>query len=677
LAWSAAGLILLSSWAVAALLIAAEREKSQEAAALLTRSISGVLADNTSRVVGVVDRALIAMRDFVESQPLESRELRPIPPIWMSELDPVADMIWQVSTANASGRIYLSTSHLRIGADLSGRDYFILARRLESDELVVSEPFLSDITGVVSVAFARRVRSRDGSFEGIVQAVVASDVLSHVYRSTGLGAAASIALLRFDGTKIAEAPDAGRDVRRNLRASAAVQGVPVGEASVVRDRDEEGRPRTTAYRAVPGRPLIVRVSLIDSESVLTNPTRIQTPYVAATVLTVIVLFGLVVVLAYQRRLAQADADRLRELSERQMLLDAALDNMNQGLLMVDVTGNVVVINEKAVELLGLPPQFTKPPFVGEELFRWQLNSAEFEGGHSNINNAIAARMNGYQGQGKCIAPVPEYQRVRPNGTVLNVRTTPLSGGGFVRTFTDVTELHRYAQDLERFAYVASHDLQEPLRKITTHTRLLGTAIADGDGPEVERCRVVLEASARRGRTIVSDLLNYAQLRDKTVQRVEIQLADLLGPIIARKRECAPDARISIALADVAVRCDAGLVTQVFENLIDNALKYRFLGQPADLHIESVVDPIDGTVRIAVRDRGIGFDRAHADEIFQPFKRLVSRSEYKGTGIGLSIVRSIVEKHGWTVSADSVRGEGSTFTVAIPATDVVTASAAAA
>lgn len=679
IAWLIAGLLVLTGWAIASMLVAEEREKAQQAAVMLTRSISGILSDNVHRITGVVDRALLALRDDLKPSPNGGRGNHPRLTLWRTELDPVADMAWHVSMVDRDGEILASTSFMRVGFNIADRAYFIAARQDAPDSLIVSEPFRSQITGEMTVAFARRIRSSDGSFDGIVQAVVRSEVFSSVYQSAALGTAASIAILRADGMKIAEAP-ASTEGQRNSRASAAVAGVPYGEAAVLRDVDEEGRQRTTAYRAVPGRPLIVRVSMIDSEYLTANPARLATPRIAATALTVIVLVGLVIVLAYQRRIALADArdaHRLRELSERQMILDAALDNMDQGLLMVDAAGTVVVINQKAVELLDLPPQLAKPPFAHRDIFDWQISHSEFSDGKAKIDSDILQQLCEQSRAISVVSSMPEYQRTRPNGTVLSVHTTPLKGGGLVRTFTDVTELYRYSQDLERFAHVASHDLQEPLRKIATHARLLGSAIAEGDGPEVERCRAVLEASARRGRTIVSDLLHYAKLKDEPVQRAEVRLVDLLSPIVSRVRESAPDARISMALAPFAVRCDAGLISQVLENLIGNALKYCKPGQPADLRIEAAYDPIRGDVQIVVRDRGIGFDMAHASEIFQPFKRLVHRNEYAGTGIGLSIVRSIVAKHGWSVAADSVLGEGSAFTVTVPASDVAPVLAAAA
>ncbi len=452
LTWLGAVTVAATGWIAAETVIRVEREKSQESAAVLVRNVSGLFSEHIGRVTSVVDRALISLRDRFEATASNGAGLDPRTPLGVPEIDPVVDMVLHVAATDRSGRIITSTHARAVGIDVSDREYFIASRDDEADSMLVSEPVLSRATGELSVAFVRRIRGQDGVFAGMAQVVVGSDALSRFYRSIDLGPAASVALLRSDGTQIAVAPAPVTNAAlvRKPRAAQAVRGITLGEAAVLRDTDADGRPRTTAYRAVPGKPLIVRVSIIDPEFVTRISPGLQAPRVAAAVVTVLSLLGLILVLAYQRRLSAADAaeaQRLAELAERQHRLDGALANMNQGLLMVDAAGDVVLINGKLIELLGLPEALWTPPYAFADLLRWQRGSGEFEVG----SIALAPDLYSFIQSGGIASdsrdPFLCYERVRPNGQALEVRSTPLACGGFVRTFTDVTERHRFEREL--------------------------------------------------------------------------------------------------------------------------------------------------------------------------------------------------------------------------------------
>lgn len=237
--------------------------------------------------------------------------------------------------------------------------------------------------------------------------------------------------------------------------------------------------------------------------------------------------------------------------------------------------------------------------------------------------------------------------------------------------TDVTplrvayeQLERSNRELDRFATVASHDLQEPLRKIGAFAGLVQRRYGETIDAEGIRALDFLVDAAHRMQTLIDNLLSYSRLASQPLQLQQIDLND----IFAEARESI-DASIEesgavVTIADLPVlRADPVLLRQCLQNILANAVKYRGEATP---RIDVSATAGEGEYIIAITDNGIGLDPKFADKIFAPFQRLHSREEYKGTGIGLAIVRQAVERHGGRVWVDSKLGHGSTFYIALPA-----------
>ena len=245
------------------------------------------------------------------------------------------------------------------------------------------------------------------------------------------------------------------------------------------------------------------------------------------------------------------------------------------------------------------------------------------------------------------------------------------------TFTDISgrkkdeaTIRSAMADLERFAHLASHDLQHPLRKIAIHTGLLRQAVAESNADERERCLEIIHHAAQRGRHLVSDLLRYSKLGNGTLSRKTVRLDTMIGELIYDLLDTRPagDAYVENFLPELNVSCDGALIAQVFQNLFDNALKYRKKGTPGEIRI--YCEEKSTGISIHVADRGIGFDMKQKEAVFQPFSRLANAQQAEGTGIGLSLVRSIIDKHQWTIDARSEVGQGSDFFILIPQSDVL-------
>jgi PAS domain S-box-containing protein len=226
------------------------------------------------------------------------------------------------------------------------------------------------------------------------------------------------------------------------------------------------------------------------------------------------------------------------------------------------------------------------------------------------------------------------------------------------------ELARSNHELEQFAYVASHDLQEPLRMVSNYTQLLGRRYKDKLDSDANEFIEFAVDGAKRMQDLIHGLLEYARVgtRGKEFtptpldQVVNLALMNLSGAIAEAKAEIIRDPLPTLA-------CDASQLTQVFQNLISNAIKFRRPGERPVIRVSATRG--DGEWTMQVTDNGIGIEAKYFERIFQMFQRLHGRDEYAGTGIGLALCKKIVERHGGEMGVSSAPGQGTTFSVTIP------------
>ncbi|HYY79979.1 MAG TPA: ATP-binding protein [Actinomycetes bacterium] len=225
------------------------------------------------------------------------------------------------------------------------------------------------------------------------------------------------------------------------------------------------------------------------------------------------------------------------------------------------------------------------------------------------------------------------------------------------------ELERSNQELNQFAYAASHDLREPLRAIAGHAKLLQRLQADRLDPEAgEHLEFIVDGAARM-QALVDDLLDYAQAGQAELRRAPVEVASLLERCL---RQLAP--AISQAGAEVrsgplpTVHGDETQLGQVLRNLIANAVKYQRGGRPL-VEVSAAREP--DAWRISVADNGIGIDPAQAQRVFEMFQRLHSQRHYPGTGIGLALCKRIAERHGGRIWFEPRPEGGTTFHFTVP------------
>jgi light-regulated signal transduction histidine kinase (bacteriophytochrome) len=220
-------------------------------------------------------------------------------------------------------------------------------------------------------------------------------------------------------------------------------------------------------------------------------------------------------------------------------------------------------------------------------------------------------------------------------------------------------LNRSNEELAQFAYIASHDLQEPLRMVASYTQLLSRRYKGKLDPEADEFIAFAVDGASRMQRLIQDLLEYSRVGTKGNDLLDTSSEEALQQALANLRG-AIEGTGAVVTHDALpnVLADEMQLIQLFQNLIGNAVKYQGPGVP-QVHVSAATN---GNKRwtFAVKDNGLGIDPQYFKKIFGMFQRLHKREEFGGTGIGLAICKKIVERHGGSISVESQPGRGSTF-----------------
>ncbi|MDX1449513.1 MAG: ATP-binding protein [Acidimicrobiia bacterium] len=250
------------------------------------------------------------------------------------------------------------------------------------------------------------------------------------------------------------------------------------------------------------------------------------------------------------------------------------------------------------------------------------------------------------------------------GPGLGVIISPATGTELDRTREANMALTASNRQLEAFASVAAHDLQEPIRKIRAFSDRVRLVLADGETEGATDYLDRIDGAAIRMQTLISDLLGLARVAGQTPDRRRTGLDAVLDEV---RNDLADQIAATGAELDVedlpVVVGDPVLLHQLFLNLIGNSLKYRHPDRTPRITITAAQD--EDTVTITVSDNGIGFDDQYLSKIFEPFERLWGRDHYPGTGVGLALCREIVHRHGGTITAHGHPGAGADFMVELP------------
>ena len=274
-----------------------------------------------------------------------------------------------------------------------------------------------------------------------------------------------------------------------------------------------------------------------------------------------------------------------------------------------------------------------------------------------------------------IGKVFDFQRFDgTNGTIM-VSASPIKNDdgvviGGVATTQDITELRTVQKelaisnaDLQQFAYVASHDLQAPLRMISSYLQLLENRNVDKlDQDSKEYIAFALDG-AESMKLLIKDILDYSRVETQGRDFLPTDMNFVIGSVMRDLEGQIAEAGATVSYApQPTIKADQTQMTQLMENLIGNAIKFRSDRAPI---VQISATRMGRFWQFAVSDNGIGLDLKYKARIFEMFQRLHTRDEYKGTGIGLAICKRIVDRHGGQIWVESAQGEGTTFYFTIP------------
>ncbi len=371
----------------------------------------------------------------------------------------------------------------------------------------------------------------------------------------------------------------------------------------------------------------------------------------------------------------------QQLHARNIHFDTALSNMVQGLCMFDPEQRLIVVNRRYLEIYGFSADVVKPGITLRALMEYSVSLGNYTA--EEAARALAERNDPARLRQRAVIK----QRLK-DGRVIAVMSEPMADGGTIATYQDITDLElsaekmvEYTRKLEHsnrelvdFAYVASHDLQEPLRKIEAFGDRLQKKCAASLSEDGQMFIDRMQNAAARMRHLINDLLSYSRITTNASPFKVIELNDVVAGVLSDLQIRIEDANASVQTGDLpAIEADAMQMRQLLQNLIGNALKFRKKDVDPAVRISAVIEaaaePANAgpAVTITIEDNGIGFDQQFKEQIFTIFQRLHSRAEYEGTGIGLATCRKIVERHQGTIDAIGRPGQGSTFVITIPIT----------
>jgi PAS domain S-box-containing protein len=363
--------------------------------------------------------------------------------------------------------------------------------------------------------------------------------------------------------------------------------------------------------------------------------------------------------------------RAQELQKLQRQYELILNAAGEGICSVEASGKISFANPTAAKLMGL--EVSKMVGRSEaELFGapTQQDTASIRKNHGiTPSEVVLKRADGSAFTAEFVrSQICEHERVVGRVVLFKDITERKQSAEALQHKAE--ELARSNAELEQFAFVASHDLQEPLRKIRAFGDRLKTKSAAVLPPESADYLDRMQNAAARMQTLINDLLTFSRVISRTEPFVSVDLAQLTREVLGDLEVRIEKTEATVEVGELPkIEADPMQIRQLLQNLIGNALKFHLPGAKPKVQVRGEILPgtfAEGPVcLLTVQDNGIGFDEKYLDKIFAVFQRLHGRQEYEGTGIGLAVCRRIVDRHKGSITAKSKPGEGATFIIHLP------------
>jgi signal transduction histidine kinase len=366
----------------------------------------------------------------------------------------------------------------------------------------------------------------------------------------------------------------------------------------------------------------------------------------------------------------------REVQKQTLLLEATLEHMAQGISVVGPDLKALAFNRRFLEMLEFPPEQFSVGDSFEKFIRYNIERGEY--GDGPVEDIVAEKV----AQAREFKP-HKFERKRPNGLVMEVEGRPLPGGGFVTTYTDVTERHHTAERLvaartaaeaantakTMFLANMSHELRTPLNGVIGFAALLAEQRFGQIGERYVGYALDIKNCGEHLLAIINDILDLAKVETGAAEHRCEAIGFRQAAAECLNLMSSQASRGQIALSnDVPVKgdtvwADPRFLRQILLNLISNAIKFSEPGGQVSVAFEAR----QGATVLHVVDQGIGISEEDLEHVFEPFVQVGSGYDrkYEGTGLGLALVRRLVDLHGGDISIDSTLGEGTTVTISLP------------
>lgn len=413
--------------------------------------------------------------------------------------------------------------------------------------------------------------------------------------------------------------------------------------------------------------------------------------IVALALAAAVALGQTVLLraAIAQRTSQQLLDALVErniardtLERREALLQTVLETMGEGVLAVSATGEYLLFNRAARDLLGADSD-DGPPTLDWDLMVAAADPGVWPAGQHTLSRGLRGEpiddLDICLRRGEGVEPRWVSVFARPlalpsgvNGSMLVLRDVTERRLAQERVTQAARELERSNRELTEFAAVASHDLRAPLRSVSSFVALLDEEYGGSFAVEGRMYVARIRAAVARMGTLIDGLLALARVRAKGDPFVMVDLGEVAQEVVADIEGAIIESGAAVEVAELpVVEADRLQMRQLLQNLMSNAIKFRRPDVTPRVRVDAVQRTQAETGgepmwELRVADNGIGLDPAHADRIFKPFERLHAQTAFEGSGLGLAVCARIVERHGGRIRVEHTAGQGATFIVSLPA-----------
>lgn len=356
-------------------------------------------------------------------------------------------------------------------------------------------------------------------------------------------------------------------------------------------------------------------------------------------------------------------ERTGELQKLQRRYELILNSAGEGICGLDLEGKATFVNPAVSRITGFP--------IGDLIGKSEKEIFGENGSKGDIKNSGERIF--HRKDGSCVpleyVKTPIQENDREVGAVLVFKDIAERKRVEEAIAQKAAELARSNAELEQFAFVASHDLQEPLRKIQAFGDRLKQKIGGAIAPEAQEYLERMQSASARMRTLINDLLTFSRVIRRTEPFVSVDLGAVTKGVLGDLEVRIEKSGAKIDAGDLPmIEADPMQMHQLLLNLISNALKFQPAGAQPVVKIRSrTLSALSGEqfCEITVQDNGIGFEEKYLEKMFAVFQRLHGRSEYEGTGVGLAVCRRITDRHHGTITAKSQVGHGATFIVTLP------------